>query len=69
MSFEQIVTWIGALYLALSAVVTLLATLGAVLPGAAGAWCARAAVVVGKAVAAVGELRGAAKPAAKQVGS
>jgi len=67
MKLDQIIQWVGVAYLALSALVAFLTTLGAILPGAAGAWCSRAAIAVGKAVAAVGELRGAPKPS-RQVG-
>lgn len=64
MTLERILTYVGAGYVILSAVVAILTALASVLPGGAGDACHRAAVVIGKLVAALGEMRGAGKPPA-----
>lgn len=56
MTLDRLALYVGYFYLVASALVAFLAALGA-LPGKAGEYCAKAAVVLGKAVAAVGEVR------------
>lgn len=66
MTTEKAFAYLGLAYAVASASVVFLTALAAIIPGKAGEACHRAALVVGKAVAAVGELR--AKPVAPQVG-
>jgi len=62
MTTDKAFAYLGIAYAVASALVAFLTALGAILPGKAGEACHKSALVVGKAVAAVGELR-SPKPA------